>query len=142
MQDYDKLPDAESVTAESPGLYIMNTDRRGGTGQHWCASFLTVNARNKRIGEFFDPYGFDPLVFGFRHFFTPPTCEYLIQSAKPVQGILSKACGFHCLFYAYHRCRGVPLTHILQYYDDVDMEKNEKLVMDFVLQFGKEYKIQ
>ena len=140
MQDYEELPEADTISRENPGLYILNTDRRGGKGKHWCAAFLSENAQNKRVGDFFDPYGFDPLFYGFRHFFTLPTCEYLVQSAKQVQGIFSKACGFHCLFFAYHRCRGVPLMQILQYYDDRDMHKNEKLVMDFVLQFGREYK--
>lgn len=132
MQDSFELPFANSKKA----LYILNTDKSNGPGEHWCAVLF-----NNSHGEFFDPFGMPPTLYGFRKLLNSKDVSKIVYNSTPVQHLFSNACGYHCLFYSYHKCRGYSLDEIIQMYDITDTEKNDQMVVEFVTEFGKIYKI-
>jgi len=121
----DKLPEKET------GFIICNEDKHTAPGSHWVCIFLLPNKR----AEFFNSYGGSPSPH--------PIVNYLdgwdvVCSEKQVQSYLSTTCGQHCIFYAYHRCRGVPLASILDIYER-DLNSNDQMVCEFVeVNFGFE----
>jgi hypothetical protein len=142
MRDTDSLPGLkekiEKNVNKGPFLYILNTDVETGRGQHWCVAYIT------QIGgrcDFFDPFGLPPSFYGFERLLYK-YCSYIVYSNKCVQGILSHACSHHCLLFSFYICRGYSMSSILSLYSDDDMHYNEKFVEGFVLQFGKEYKLE
>ena len=138
MQDSEKFPNLNQIDQNNPGLYVMNTDRKGGRGEHWCVAFI-YQGDDCRIAEFFDPYGLGLYAYNFQHLFASSS-DYVVQSIKTVQGLFSKACGHHCLFYSFHRCRGFSLSDILKMYSN-NLSQNEHMVINFLHQFGRHYKI-
>lgn len=118
-------------------LYILNTDKQEGPGEHWCAAFYQDN-----IAEFFDPYGNPPAVYGFEKMLRDGMRGKEAQyNANCLQGLNSRVCGYHCVFYAFHRCRGFLLEQVVDLYNLSDMRKNDKMVERFVLMHGSGYKI-
>lgn len=126
------------VNMNIPGssLVILNTDNESGEGKHWCAIFLESSNHSF---EFFDPYGLPPSAYGVNHFFEEHK-RPVFYSKKVVQSFTSNVCGYHCMFFAYYRCRGISLHNILKFYVD-DLEKNDVMVSTFLYQFGNVYKI-
>jgi hypothetical protein len=131
MRDSDRLPHANVLL---PSLYIVNSDKEEGKGEHWCAAFYYADTR-----EFFDPFGNPPAFYGFEKLLGSRKTLYSISNSVCIQNVLSSCCGAHCLFYALHRCRGMVLHDIIELYDESDMQKNDKMVTQFVAQFGSEY---
>lgn len=115
-------------------LYVMNTDRSSGPGEHWCVGFLTSDGGM----EFFDSYGCHPSMYGLDRLFPAP--GLLLVNTRMVQDLNSLACGHHCLFFAYFRSRGIDMEKIISLYGD-DTVENDRMVTDFVLQFGKVYSL-
>jgi hypothetical protein len=138
MSDSKHLPAASN---NSPALYILNTDVESGSGQHWCVAYFPQFLRaSTTVCEFFDPYGMSPACYGFDRLLQK-YCGRILYSQVLVQGLGSRARAHHCLFFAYHRCHGLCYDGILDMYDLVHVENNERLVTDFVMQFGRIYKL-
>ena len=132
MQDSNSL----STPNADPALYILNTGSKTSRGEHWCVVYFSGNTR-----EFFDPFGMPPALYGF---------EQLLSTKKPIprvkrynrvclQSVNSIVCGHHCIFYAFHKCRGFSMNEILSLYPQNDVKKNDKVALQFVLQFGISY---
>jgi hypothetical protein len=134
MRDSEQLPGL--LDTFRPALYVLNTDVESGKGEHWCVVFFA----RRGVCEFFDPFGFSPEVYGFKPLLTFYS-SYIEYSNICVQSVMSKACAYHCLFFAYHRCRKPDMQSTLSLYDFVDIDFNEELVTDFVTQFGTIYKL-
>lgn len=132
MRDSKFLPGNENKT---PALYILNTDLENGRGEHWCAAYY----ENDNV-EFFDPFGFPPSFHGFNDLLHSRNYNRCRYNPYCVQHPLSKFCGHHCLFFAHHRCRGLSFSSVLALYDKNDTQKNDHMVLDFVLQFGRNYR--
>jgi hypothetical protein len=134
-KDSIKLP---GNVDEARRLYILNTDVREGPGEHWCAAYYEED-----VVEFFDPYVNHPAVYGFQNLLEPGRENIRARfNAACLQSLDSHVCGYHCVFYAYHRCRGFSLEKVLDLYDFADMRKNDKMVERFVLKFGRGYKLR
>lgn len=127
MSDFGELPGKKTRKC----LYILNTDHSSGPGKHWCLLFV-----EKRNADFFDPLGMSPDVYNFRHFLHGYKIKY---NTSQVQGMFSKVCGYHCLFFAYYRCRGYSMEAILDMYEIDNTDWNDKMVVSFMLKFGKFY---
>ena len=113
---YDKLPKNQS------GFAICNLDNSTQAGSHWVAVF---NQRQTVI-DVFDSYG------GIPKELADYTANLPVNySSKVVQGALSTTCGQHCLYFGYHRTRGVPFSSIVASYAD-DGEANDQMVCEFV----------
>ena len=78
----DRLPD---IVSERPKGYIVNVDGSDKPGSHWVAMFFPTKPDGEGDGaaEFMDPLGEKP-----NHY------------------------SDHCLFYALHRCRNIPMSTI------------------------------
>lgn len=118
----DELPTHTST----PALYVCNTDPSTKTGQHWVVIFIN----DKRKAEYFDSFGLHPSIKNFENFLSKNSLAWKCN-IKPVQHILSDACGYHCLFYAIHRCIGFDMNAIINMYTD-NLIFNDELVKHFV----------
>lgn len=103
---------ADFLKYQNPTLhkcFIVNTDDSRKPGQHWIAIFV----RNATTVEYFDSYGRGP----FEHIqwvrWMHNNFDHLWYNVKPVQSIMSAACGAHCLFYLYHRLHGHSMCEII-----------------------------
>ncbi len=115
---------ADKLKHGRPGCMIINEDDSGKPGSHWVAVFILTE--NKC--EYFDTYG--------RGRATPRIEKFLakfdvLQGSRQVQSTFSTACGQHCIYYLYNRCRGIPFTAILDSYSD-NQQQNDEMVTDFV----------
>lgn len=131
MRDSSTLP----FPNQTPALYFLNTDVESGPGEHWCAVFFDC----KKGQEFFDPFGMPPNMYGFDSLLSKRSTSVASYNRMCVQDSTSKTCGHHCLFYAFHRCRGFLLKDILKYYSEQNLKGNDDLAVNFVVQFGKSY---
>jgi hypothetical protein len=134
--------------SDSPGLfdiehdramYVLNTGTTAGKGVHWCLVYF-----DEHEGEFFDPIGLPPSSYGgfARLLRWRGEMTELKNTQRCVQNPFGIACGAHCLFYGFHRCRGWSMAAILSLYDQNDLVKNDQMVVDFVTGFGKNYEFK
>ena len=121
----DKLPEKQI------GFIICNQDNHTKPGSHWVCIFLLPNNQ----AEFFNSYGGGPT--------TQEIVDYLngwdiLCSQKQIQSPLSTTCGQHCIYFAFHRARGVPYALIMDSYS-ADGDTNDQMVCEFVEEeFGVE----
>lgn len=94
----DTLPDC------TPGYYIINTDDQDEPGEHWLAVF-----NDHGHIEYFDSFGRPPLDKRLETFLGK-TYKY---NDIPLQLLFSNACGFYCVYYILHRCRGYSMEEII-----------------------------
>ena len=104
------------------GFYVVNTAPDTHPGLHWVALFVKYNSV-----EYFDSYGGEP-----------PTVLYRWAKKKqwtsnpiPLQSPLTSVCGQYCLYYLLHRARGIDMNTLLMDFD-ADVDRNDKMVYDFV----------
>lgn len=128
--------DSERLPFDKDVLYVINTDSKAGKGEHWCVAASIGNEGS----EFWDPYGSPPDVYELSHLWNVNSG---VTRYNPVcvQNLTSKFCGNHCLFYAFHKCRGYAMDEIVKRYDHADLQSNDRMVEKFVNQFGSGYKI-
>lgn len=117
----DQLPKSSIY----PAAYIVNTDPRNKPGTHWIAIYIDY----EMCGDYFDSYGRKPLP-GFKTFLDKNCIEWEYNS-KQIQAPLTSVCGQYCLYFLYHRARGVSMREIVQRFGQDKLE-NDKLVMEFV----------
>ena len=91
-------------------------------GLHWVALFVTDNSI-----EYFDSYGRDPPNALHRW----GKKKQWITNPIPLQSPLISVCGQYCLYYLLHRTRGIDMIDLLMDFD-ADVDRNDKLVYDFV----------
>lgn len=130
MRDTPVLPSPKSKSA----LYILNTDKSSGPGEHWCAAFF-----DDCKGEFFDPFGMPPHTYNFPNLLETQSVGNILYNNIMVQDLESDACGFHCIFYSHFRCRGYSMKEILNMYNYKNLKRNDEMVIEFVKKFGKVY---
>jgi hypothetical protein len=118
----DKLP----VHAPTSSLYICNTHHARAPGEHWIAIYIDASGR----GEFFDSFGMHPTIMHFESFLNS-NCKYWMHNTKRVQSFYSDACGYHCIFYAVHRCVGFNVNAISSMYTN-NCTFNDIIVKEFV----------
>ena len=104
------------------GVYVVNTAPHNHPGLHWIALFVKDG-----VIEYFDSYGGDP----------PSTLrrwgkkKQWMSNPIPLQSPLTSVCGQYCLYYLFHRARGIDMTTLLMDFV-ADVDDNDKLVYDFV----------
>jgi hypothetical protein len=131
MRDTTILP----RTNEKPALYILNTDTEKGVGQHWCVAFYEKNQC-----EFFDSFGMPPQIYNLENVLRTRDTKQYKYNHIPVQAITSITCGHHCLYFAFHRCRGFSMKDILTRYDENNQSKNDAMVTKYITKYGSLYK--
>jgi hypothetical protein len=131
MKDFPSLPNIDRKKA----MYVLNTDSSSGKGEHWCLVFFDGVSE-----EFFDPVGMPPSFHGFERLLDQRKgVKKRIYNATILQNIFGITCGAHCLFFGFHRCRGYSMNAILKLYEPANVAKNDKMVTDFVTNYGESY---
>ena len=105
-----------------PKIYVVNTDPRSESGEHWFCIFL------KDIPEHFDSSGFKPKpnVENYLFFHGP---DYMYNNVR-VQSYTSETCGLFALFFCYFRCRGFSFLEIMNMFSP-NLYVNEAVVKYF-----------
>ena len=104
------------------GIYVINTAPDTHPGLHWVALFVTDSSI-----EYFDSYGGDPPTALYRW----GKKKQWIKNPIPLQSPLTSVCGQYCLYYLLHRSGGIDMMDLLMDFD-ADVDRNDKLVYDFV----------
>jgi hypothetical protein len=113
-------------------LYMINTDHSDGPGKHWCVGYADAGTGEM---EFFDSYGLAPHAYGLERLF--PDGYRIRMNGRTVQQLDSFTCGYHCLFFAYYRSRGVAMDTITGTLYSANLRWNDRMVSNFVQQYGK-----
>ena len=100
-------------------FYIINLDDSIGNGTHWTAFYVD----NYRI-EYFDSYGVKPIEIICRNY------EFIYNSGQ-IQSYESKACGYYCLYFIYHRSDDYNFYEIIKQFSLVDLNYNQNLIKNF-----------
>jgi len=116
-----------SKQMKKPSLYVLNTDKSTGPGEHWCIVIFFENG----LCEFFDSNGFSPNIYKFDKPFLK-LAKHVEYNNLRVQSITSSTCGHHCIFFAVHRSRGISMQDIMKKYAPFNLMENDKMVYDFV----------
>lgn len=115
-----------------PSAYILNTDRQSGPGIHWVSVYFDENGN----AEFFDSFGFHPAMYGFLDFLKTQSRDFSYNNMQ-IQSSNSVTCGYFCIFFLYHRCRGVSMSKIISWFDPSCKKWNDHAVFEFVYEhFG------
>ena len=109
----------ESVMIKYNYFYIINLDDTIGNGTHWTAFYVDDNNRI----EYFDSYGLKPpeIISDY---------DYIYNSSQ-LQSYESKACGYYCLFFIYHRSHGFNFYEIIKQFSLVDLNYNQNVIKNF-----------
>lgn len=123
----DQLP--KGKIKKNPALIIVNTHPQNYPGEHWLGLYLKDGS-----GEFFDSYGYPPDF----SYFPKTTMEFLFKNStqtvfnnQQLQGPKTATCGHHCVFFLYHRSKGLAYREILQLFCE-NVDKNDYMVYNFI----------
>lgn len=120
----DMLPSETEKSA-----FVINLDPSDKPGSHWVSVFLDkVNS----TAIYFDSYGDKSKIPSEITLFLRQNCISYSTNCKMYQGPCSITCGHYCLYFLYHKCRGVPFQDILKDFRPNDFEFNDSKVIDFV----------
>jgi len=108
----------------SPRLLVCNTDPASKPGRHWVA----IHVRDGR-GEFFDSFGRAPNAVFERYM--NRCCSSWIFNDKQLQSVISKFCGYYCIYYCLLRDRDVDMRKIVRRFTN-DTGLNDALVHAFL----------
>lgn len=114
-----------------PICFIVNTDTTNLPGQHWIAIFIDEN----NIGEVFDSFGRLPPSHIQRWMNINTRFWYYSQDC--IQSISSTMCGAFCLYYLFHKSRGISLQVILSHFDFIFLQCNDYIVQRFVIKLSE-----
>jgi hypothetical protein len=119
-----QLPDFNTL----PAIVILNTDPIYLPGEHWCVACF----KKDKSCDFFDPYGVAPTAYAFGPVILDACHKGIRYNEKMVQGLLSKTCGHHCLFFALKYARGKKPEDIMQLYACNNAVKNDNMVFEYI----------
>ena len=127
----DQLP---KKVPEGKRLYVANTDPANKPGQHWVAFYFHPNG----VCYYFDSYGLHPLKPAFIKFIkdNAESCDY---NARSIQHHKSLVCGFYCIFFGVHMCKGASMTKIISMFT-INKRFNDLMVTDFVDHYYGKFK--
>ena len=112
----------------TPGCYVCNTHRPENGAGHWVA--IRIHKCNWR-GEFFDPYGYPPELYGLEGFLLRSVRGHWKANTVRIQGPLSFTCGHHCVMYCVFSLGGVAMEDYVKIFRDGAFQYNDRLALDF-----------
>ena len=115
----DKLP--KNVTY--PAAFVINTSQLGENQKHWVAIFIDAFQR----GYYFDSFGLFPLDHSVKEFLNKFTVVWR-YSPLSIQSVISNKCGHFCLYFLFHKSRGLTLEQILQPFERLAVFKNDRFI--------------
>jgi len=108
---------------EDPHLLVCNTDPSDKPGRHWIAIYIE-NGR----GNFFD-FGRRPNVDFERY--VNRHCVYWNFNDKQIQSVVSKFCGYYCIYFCIHRSSVINMCRTVRSFS-TDTGLNDVLVHAYV----------
>jgi hypothetical protein len=113
-----------------PCAYVVNTDPSSKPGTHWVAYYFPRDI--SQPAEFYDTYG-QEVSAELRHFLKKyGHLARPMQNTQVVQGLVSSACGQHCIYYLALRCRGWTMDEIVKLFSRTELNWNDSMVTAFV----------
>lgn len=103
-----------------PAAIIMHSENRNVRLGHYVAFFVDGLG-----GEMFDSYGNDVTKYAT---FVP--IEIVKWNNKTLQCPSSVVCSYYCLFFLYHKCRGITMSNIIKRFG-LDCKTNDAIVYNF-----------
>ena len=109
-----------------PAAFVINVAFLEGkkNQRHWVAIYIDPFKQ----GYYFDSFGLPPLDNKIKLFLKQVTCVWK-YSTIAIQCVTSTKCGYFCLYFLFHRCRGWTFDQILQAFKRVSVLKNDKIVL-------------
>ena len=102
-------------------FYIINLDDMYSptNGTHWVAFYVD----DYRI-EYIDSYGLKPPQIISENY------DYIYNSSQ-LQSYESKACGYYCLYFIYHRSHNMNFYEIIKQFSLTDLDYNQNVIKNF-----------
>lgn len=118
-----------------PSCFVLNTDIEGGAGLHWLAVIL----KSSEELEFFDSFGRHPKDINTDIYKYIQKFKSAIYNKVQIQSPDSEVCGAYCVYYLFHRCRGLCMDSVLSTFGNKDsrinnecLKNNDISVIEFV----------
>ena len=108
-----------------PILFVVNTDRARGPGEHWVCIYLNPTG----VGEYFDSYGFPPRHREIKTFLQNNSQRYIYNNLV-LQEPFSQTCGYYCVYYAKQKAKGYSLRQILRNFRTLRPYFNDQYVIN------------
>ena len=115
-----------------PAAIIANTDEQHKPGTHWICFYIPKSGNI----EYFDSYGFPPLVNGYINFLKRQNFKY---NKKGLQSLTSNVCGHYCLCFLGSRMNNNSMNDFLKLFSK-HSKRNDQLVRAYVNKIFKKYK--
>ena len=116
---------------------IINTDRDDQPGSHWISVFVT----KENHGEYFDSFGFPPLVQDIVNFLDKQGFCFC-RSDSVIQHPTSVACGHFAIGFLLARFRGVSFEEFLALFDTSPLRNNDTIIKEWNTTFLKQSKYE
>jgi len=123
LRDFDGVFSADNLPKD-PHLLVCNTDPADKPGRHWIAIYIEDGR-----GEFFDSFGRRPSA-NFERYMNRYCVSWNFNN-KQLQSVVSKFCGYYCIYFCIHRSRGVDMCKIVRSFSS-DTGLNDALVHAYV----------
>lgn len=98
-----------------PSCFVLNTDIEGGAGLHWLAVIL----KSSEELEFFDSFGRHPKDINTDIYKYIQKFKSAIYNKVQIQSPDSEVCGAYCVYYLFHRCRGLCMDSVLSTFGNI-----------------------
>lgn len=100
-----------------PAALILNTDPSNKPGQHWVAVYIKRNG----VGEYFDPFGLQPLMNEFINFLDNNCPNGWTFNDNTIQGINSINCGRFCYMFIILKSLDYSLVQIIKLFSRIHL---------------------
>lgn len=116
-----------------PGIYIVNTDPREETGEHWTLFFISSN----REITYFDSLGTVPLHAEMYDFIGE--ADHFFFNKKRLQAANTTTCGLYCIYVGARLACGHAMSDITAKFSSKYLLANDRLIPVLV---RKEYRVR
>ena len=106
-----------------PCSMVINTDNSKGGGEHWVSLILLQNSK----AEYFDSFGFPPLIREIQSFINSHGSNGFTYSAKVLQHPSTSSCGLYCIEFLRWRAEGLSYQCFTNNFSD-NLSLNESIL--------------
>ena len=124
----DELLYLPKLTKKS--FIIVNNQPQYLKGEHWLAIFIPSD-QSQPI-ELFDSFGNAPTFYNeiLVNFLMLQRNKYSYNTLQ-IQSPKNDMCGLFCIYFISMRCIDIPFNIIMQVFDENNLKKNEKIIMNY-----------